>query len=219
MKKTTLVILGASVAAVLLILIGMMGTIIYLLSNNNNAQPNFQNMSGGMMESGLMNSGMMDSGMMQATIENEHDFLVHMIAHHEEAVASATVLKANTDRPEMKQFADTIITTQTAEIEQMKNWLNSWYPDLDHQVDYQPMMRDMTSLKGDAVDQAFLQDMIFHHMDAVMMSQQLITSGYADHQELIPFAQTIRDTQRDEIHMMRNWLAGAANAKADRFHH
>ncbi|PKM59745.1 MAG: DUF305 domain-containing protein [Firmicutes bacterium HGW-Firmicutes-4] len=207
MKKTTLVILGASVAAVLLILIGMMGTIIYLLSNNNNAQPNFQNMSGGMMESGLMNSGMMDSGMMQATIENEHDFLVHMIAHHEEAVASATVLKANTDRPEMKQFADTIITTQTAEIEQMKNWLNSWYPDLDHQVDYQPMMRDMTSLKGDAVDQAFLQDMIFHHMDAVMMSQQLITSGYADHQELIPFAQTIRDTQRDEIHMMRNWLA------------
>jgi len=207
MKKTTLVILGASIAAVLLLLIGMMGTIIYLLSNNNNAQPNFQNMSGGMMGSGMMDTDMMDSGMMQATIENEHDFLIHMIAHHEEAVASATVLKANTDRPEMKQFADTIITTQTAEINQMQSWLDSWYPNLDHQVDYQPMMRDLTNLKGDAVDQAFLQDMIFHHMDAVMMSQQLITSGYADHQELIPFAQTIRDTQRDEIHMMRNWLA------------
>jgi len=207
MKKTTLVILGVSIAAVLLLLIGMMGTIIYLLSNNNNAQPNFQNMSGGMMGSGMMDTDMMDSGMMQATIENEHDFLIHMIAHHEEAVASATVLKANTDRPEMKQFADTIITTQTAEINQMQSWLDSWYPNLDHQVDYQPMMRDLTNLKGDAVDQAFLQDMIFHHMDAVMMSQQLITSGYADHQELIPFAQTIRDTQRDEIHMMRNWLA------------
>lgn len=207
MKKTTLMILGASVAAVLLLLIGMMGYIIFLLSNNSNAQPNFQNMNGGMMGSGLMNTEMMDSGMMQATIENEHDFLVHMIAHHEEAVASATVLKANTDRAEMKQFADTIITTQTAEIDQMKSWLDSWYPNLDHQVDYQPMMRDLTNLKGDAVDQAFLQDMIFHHMDAVMMSQQLITSGYADHQELISFAQTIRDTQRDEIHMMRNWLA------------
>ena len=34
-----------------------------------------------------------------------------------------------------------------------------------------------------------------------------LTSDYADHQEIIPFAQTIRDTQRDEIHMMRNWLA------------
>jgi uncharacterized protein (DUF305 family) len=89
----------------------------------------------------------------------------------------------------------------------MKSWLDSWYPNIDHQVDYQPMMRDLTNLKGDAVDQAFLQDMIFHHMDAVMMSQQLITSDYADHQEIIPFAQTIRDTQRDEIHMMRNWLA------------
>lgn len=201
MKKTTLVILGASIGAVLLLLIGMMGYIIYLLSGNN-TQPNFQNMNGGMM-----GSGMMDAGMMHATIESEHDYLVHMIAHHEEAVASATVLKANTDRAEMKQFADTIITTQTAEINQMKSWLDSWYPNMDHQVDYQPMMRDLTSLKGDAVDQAFLQDMIFHHMDAVMMSQQLITSGYADHQELIPFAQTIRDTQRDEIHMMRNWLA------------
>ncbi|WP_026394048.1 DUF305 domain-containing protein [Acetobacterium malicum] len=207
MKKTTLVILGASIAAVLLLLIGMMSYIIFLLSNNNNPQPNFQNMNGGMMGSGMMDTEMMDGGMMQATIESEHDYLVHMIAHHEEAVASATILKANTDRAEMKQFADTIITTQTAEINQMKSWLDSWYPNLDHQVDYQPMMRDLTSLKGDAVDQAFLQDMIFHHMDAVMMSQQLITSGYADHQELIPFAQTIRDTQRDEIHMMRNWLA------------
>ena len=206
MKKTTLVILGVSLGAVLLLLIGMMTYIIYLLSGNN-TQPNFQNMSGGMMGAGMMDTEMMDEGMMHATIESEHDYLVHMIAHHEEAVASATVLKANTDRPEMKQFADTIITTQTAEINQMKSWLDSWYPNIDHQVDYQPMMRDLTNLKGDAVDQAFLLDMIFHHMDAVMMSQQLITSDYADHQEIIPFAQTIRDTQRDEIHMMRNWLA------------
>ena len=109
MKKTTLVILGVSLGAVLLLLIGMMTYIIYLLSGNN-TQPNFQNMSGGMMGAGMMDTEMMDEGMMHATIESEHDYLVHMIAHHEEAVASATVLKANTDRPEMKQFADTIIT-------------------------------------------------------------------------------------------------------------
>jgi len=207
MKKTSLVILGGTLGAVLLVLIAMMGYIIFLLSNNSSSQQNFQNPSGGMIGSGMMNSEVMDSGMMHATIESEHDFLVHMIAHHEEAVSSATVLKANTDRNEMKNFADDIIKTQTAEIEQMKIWLDTWYPNQEHQVDYQPMMRDLTNLKGDAVDQAFLQDMIFHHMDAVMMSQQLITSGYADHQEIIPFAQTIRDTQRNEIHKMRNWLA------------
>ncbi|MDO9493759.1 DUF305 domain-containing protein, partial [Acetobacterium sp.] len=140
------------------------------------------------------------------SIESEHDYLVHMIAHHEEAVSSANILKANTQREEMKKFADDIIKTQSAEIEQMKIWLNTWYPNEDHAVDYQPMMRDLTNLQGDALDQAFLQDMIFHHMDAVMMSQQLITSGLAKHSEIIPFAETIRNTQRNEIHMMRNWL-------------
>ena len=207
MKNSTLVILGVSLATVLLILIGMIGYIIFLLSNNGSSQQNFQNRSGGMMGSEIMGSGMMNSGMMHATIESEHDFLVHMIAHHQEAVASATILKEKTDRNEMKNFADDIIKTQTAEIEQMKIWLEIWYPNQDHQVNYQPMMRDLTGLQGDALDQAFLQDMIFHHMDAVMMSQQLITSGYGDHQEIIPFAETIRDTQRNEIHMMRNWLA------------
>jgi uncharacterized protein (DUF305 family) len=160
-----------------------------------------------MMNSGMMNSEIMSSGMMHESIESEHDYLVHMIAHHEEAVSSANILKANTQRDEMKKFADDIIKTQSAEIEQMKIWLDTWYPNEDHSVDYQPMMRDLSGLQGDALDQAFLQDMIFHHMDAVMMSQQLIVSGFAKHSEIIPFAETIRNNQRNEIFMMRSWLS------------
>jgi uncharacterized protein (DUF305 family) len=206
MKKKTIVILGVTFAAVLLILFGMMTYIIFLLTNNGTDRQNLNNGPGWMMGSGMMNSEMIDSGMMHESIESEHDYLVHMIAHHEEAVSSANILKANTQREEMKKFADDIIKTQSAEIEQMKIWLNTWYPNEDHAIDYQPMMRDLTNLQGDALDQAFLQDMIFHHMDAVMMSQQLITSGFDKHSEIIPFAETIRNTQRDEIHMMRNWL-------------
>lgn len=202
MKKTTIAILGVTAAVVLLILFGMMAYIIFLLTNNSTTQQNLENGTGWMM-----NSEMMDSGMMHDAIESEHDYLVHMIAHHEEAVSSANILKANTQREEMKKFADDIIRTQSAEIEQMKIWLDTWYPNADHAVDYQPMMRDLRNLQGDALDQAFLQDMIFHHMDAVMMSQQLITSGLAEHSEIIPFAETIRNTQRNEILMMRNWLS------------
>lgn len=207
MKKTTIVILGVTAAAVLLILFGMMAYIIFLLTNNNPIQQNFNNGSGWMMNSGMMNSEIMSSGMMHESIESEHDYLVHMIAHHEEAVSSANILKANTQRDEMKKFADDIIKTQSAEIEQMKIWLDTWYPNEDHSVDYQPMMRDLSGLQGDALDQAFLQDMIFHHMDAVMMSQQLIVSGFAKHSEIIPFAETIRNNQRNEIFMMRSWLS------------
>ncbi|WP_303869278.1 DUF305 domain-containing protein [Acetobacterium wieringae] len=207
MKKTTIVILSVTSAVVLLVLMGMMAYIIFLLTNNNPIQQNVNNGLGWMMNSGMMNSDVMGSGMMHESVESEHDYLIHMIAHHEEAVASANTLKANTQREEMKNFADDIIKTQSAEIEQMKSWLDTWYPNEDHSVDYQPMMRDLTGLKGDAVDQAFLQDMIFHHMDAVMMSQQLIVSGFAKHAEIIPFAETIRDNQRNEIFMMRRWLS------------
>ena len=89
----------------------------------------------------------------------------------------------------------------------MRGWLASWYPGRDTAVDYTPMMRDLTGLRGDALDRAFLADMIPHHMGAVMMSQQLLGQGLAAHTELEPFARTVRDAQHAEIVQMRGWLA------------
>lgn len=149
-------------------------------------------------------AGSMMGGM--TTVESEFDFLVQMIPHHEEAIESARVLLAGTDRPEMRAFAEQIIATQSAEVVQMKEWLATWYPDRDTTVDYEPMMRDLTSLTGDALDRAFLDDMIPHHMMAVMMSQQLVTQGLAEHPEVVPFAETIRDAQHAEIRQMAGWL-------------
>jgi uncharacterized protein (DUF305 family) len=73
-------------------------------------------------------------------------------------------------------------------------------------VRYEPMMRDLSALSGDALDQAFLEDMIPHHMMAVMMSQQLLNARLVVHPEVAPFAASIRDTQRREIQMMSAWL-------------
>ena len=55
-----------------------------------------------------------------------------------------------------------------------------------------------TSLDGlcDALDQAFLEDMIPHHGMAVMMSQQLLARGLAEHQEVTDLATAIRDGRR-----------------------
>jgi uncharacterized protein (DUF305 family) len=159
----------------------------------------------GMMGPGMMGPGMM--GAMHVNIENEHDFLVHMIPHHQEAVDTAVYLRDNTDRPEMRIFAEDIIKTQSAEIAQMTDWLEIWYPDQLHNVDYQPMMRNLENLQGAALDRAFLEDMIPHHMTAVMMSQQLLSQGLADHEEAAVLARSIRDSQRNEIHMMMQWLS------------
>lgn len=150
--------------------------------------------------------GNMHGGGMGAQVESEFDYLVQMIPHHEEAIAAATVLERDTQRQEMRSFAVSIIETQTAEVEQMRAWLAVWYPGRDRRVSYEPMMRELTGLAGNALDRAFLDDMIPHHMMAVMMSQQFVSARLANHPEVIPFATNIRDTQRAEIHTMAAWL-------------
>jgi uncharacterized protein (DUF305 family) len=220
MKKTTFVILSIA----LIVLLGLAAYGVLLIFGNSTVQPccpfaentqlfnqsepgtgrGFGMMGPGMMGRGMMGPGMM--GSMNVFVDSEYEFLVHMIPHHEEAVETATILKANTEREEMRDFAEGIIRTQSAEIEQMTTWLENWYPDRSHHVDYQPMMRDLEKLKGDALDRAFLEDMIPHHMTAIMMSQQLLNRGLAEHEEVEVLARSIRNSQSNEIQMMINWL-------------
>lgn len=138
-------------------------------------------------------------------VRSEYAYLAEMVAHHEEAVAAARQLERS-DRAKMRSFGEAIVASQTAQIDQMKDWLADWYPDRSGQASYQPMMRDLTGLEGDRLDQAFLQDMIGHHMGAVMMSQQLLMRDVADHEQVEVLAKTIRDEQRTEIFQMQRWL-------------
>lgn len=59
--------------------------------------------------------------------EFDREFIVEMIPHHEMAIMMAQMLAAATERPEMKQLADNIITSQSREIDMMRNWLEDWY--------------------------------------------------------------------------------------------
>ena len=43
------------------------------------------------------------------------------------AVMMASMLKGGTQRQEMIQIADNIITAQTKEIDQMRSWYAQWY--------------------------------------------------------------------------------------------
>lgn len=146
--------------------------------------------------------------MMGTHVVDEASFLVHMIPHHEEAVAAAGRLRAVTERPELLALADAIVTTQTAEIEAMSGWLDQWHPDADRADVYEPMMR---VLRDDAtaadVERAFLEDMIVHHMMAVHDAQTLLAGGHAEHEEVATLARSIVATQHAEMLQMRTWLA------------
>ncbi len=167
-------------------------------------------MATGPMAGGM--TGLPGMGGMSMAVASEFDYLAQMIPHHEEAIMTAQLLEAGTTRPETRAFAATIIATQSAENRQMRAWLAQWYPDRSPTVAYTPMMRDLTTLRGAALDQAFLTDMIPHHMMAVMMSQQYLAASYPRRQETLPFAANIAETQRQEILIMQGWLRAWFNA-------
>lgn len=102
----------------------------------------------------------------------------------------------------MKEFAQAIIEIQSAEIEQMQTWLDEWYPEQSSALTYMPMMRDLSQLQGDELDQVFLEDMISHHHTAIMMSRMLVNHGLVEHEAVYPFAEQIATSQMNEIHQM-----------------
>jgi len=59
--------------------------------------------------------------------ELDKAFLSEMIVHHEGAVEMAQAILANGNRAELKTMARAIVSAQTSEIEQMKQWQKDWY--------------------------------------------------------------------------------------------
>ncbi|MFF4618932.1 DUF305 domain-containing protein [Nonomuraea jabiensis] len=142
----------------------------------------------------------------------EAGYLARMVAHDQEAVTAARQLRRS-DRPEMRALGASIADRQGADIATMRAWLDKWYPGHSGTATgYQPMIRDLSELSGDALDNAFLLDMIPHHMAAVTMSQQLLMSGRAQHSETVGFATRVRDARHAEMfRMQRNlghWFKG-----------
>jgi uncharacterized protein (DUF305 family) len=85
-----------------------------------------------------MGHSMPMSGEMQASMRMDGDlgaaddkfdlrFLDGMIPHHEGALVMAEQVLKNSDRPELKQLANDILTSQQTEIEQMTQWKKDWY--------------------------------------------------------------------------------------------
>ncbi len=62
-----------------------------------------------------------------AATDFDREFVQQMIPHHEMAIMMASMLQASTERDEMKQLADNIITSQSREIDMMRGWLKAWY--------------------------------------------------------------------------------------------
>lgn len=151
-----------------------------------------------------MHSGVMDHSMMM--VASEREFVAGMIPHHQEAVDTATeVLERGGTTEGIRTLAEEIITAQETEIAMLKEWHLSWYgEEYQDGASYKNMMRDLSGLNGEELDKRFLEDMIPHHMGAIMMAQSV--RPYIEHQEVSEMADAIMETQMAEIELMREML-------------
>lgn len=82
------------------------------------------------MDMNMMNGMTMshDIQSLQTATPFDKAFLMDMIPHHQSAIAGAKLEQEKGMHPELKQLAGTIITDQQKEIDQMQQWLKTWYP-------------------------------------------------------------------------------------------
>lgn len=202
MKQNTVLI------AVIALLIGGIGG--YLIADK--ADYGMRGMDHSMMQSDdndrmpMGNMGGMDHGAMM--VSSEREFVVGMIPHHQEAVDTANEVLARGGATEaIRTLAAAIVEAQETEIAMLKQWHVDWYGEA-YMVDssYIPMMRDLSQLSGAELDKQFLEDMIPHHMGAIMMAQSV--RPHIEHQAVADLADAIMETQTAEIELMRDLLTG-----------
>lgn len=157
---------------------------------------------------GMMGSG--NNAMNRSDIDKH--FIEQMIPHHESAIAMAKVALEKSQHEEVKTLAKNIISSQTAEINTMKQWYKDWYgtevPKVsEHEMWGGGMMHaeasaDELSAAAD-FDEAFLAEMVEHHQMAVMMANMLENS--TDRPEMKKLADDIATAQNKEINDMQTW--------------
>jgi uncharacterized protein (DUF305 family) len=204
MKQNTVLI------TVIALLIG--GIIGYsLIDSKESDMYGMDGMDHGMMntddrDSDDMPMGNMDDMDHSMMVKSEREFVTGMIPHHQEAADTAKeVLARGGSNEAVRTLALNIVEAQETEIALLKQWHLDWYGE-EYVADdsYQSMMRDLSQLSGAPLDERFLQDMIPHHMGAIMMA--LSVRPYIEHQEITDMADAIMKTQAAEVDLMRNLL-------------
>jgi len=147
-------------------------------------------------------------------------FIDGMILHHQGAIAMAEAVLQNSQREEMRQLAEAVIAAQQAEIDQMQQWRQAWYPNasaepmmyhaqMGHTMVMTPEMQAAMMMAGDLgkadeeFDLRFINAMIPHHEGALVMAEQVLERS--DRPELQQIAEDILTTQQAEIDQMQQW--------------
>ena len=120
-----------------LILVALMAFIIglgggYLIAGSNTPAVGERMVSDGAVTHSSSGMGGAMGDMLEGLRDKTGDafdraFITEMTLHHQGAVEMAEAALVNAKHEEIRQMANAIISAQTAEIQQMQAWQESWY--------------------------------------------------------------------------------------------
>jgi len=171
---------------------------------------------GGHGQMGHGSMGMGSGGMArQMVMENgkysDKAFLDAMVPHHQGAIAMAEVALKNAEHEEIIQLSRNIISSQQAEIEELKSIKQEEFGTSNVPMEMSPeqmrgmgMMMDPQQLANQKpFDEAFIDAMIPHHQSAIEMAQVALENS--DNPKIKDLAQNIISAQQREIEQMTQW--------------
>ena len=160
----------------------------------------------------IMRNMMRDMENIPKTGNASIDFLNGMIPHHESAVEMAdSYLEYGGNNETLKKLAETIKTTQTEEIRQMRDLIRKYETEGQESAyleEYDKMLdhdHSMNKAGTDSLDHAFAEGMIMHHQMAVDMAKSILE--YTNYEEIRTLAQSIIDAQEKEIEEMKEFTS------------
>jgi predicted outer membrane protein len=171
-------------------------------------------MDHGQMDHGSM--GMGSGGMAkQMVMENgkysDKAFIDAMVPHHQGAIAMAEVALKNAEHQEIIQLSRNIISSQQAEIEELKSIKQEEFGTSNVPMEMSPeqmrgmgMMMDPQQLANQKpFDEAFIDAMIPHHQSAIEMAA--VANEKSKNPRIKELAQNITSAQKREIEQMKGW--------------
>jgi uncharacterized protein (DUF305 family) len=142
---------------------------------------------------------------------SDERFIDSMVPHHQGAVEMAEVGLKNADHKEIKDLSRNIISTQKAEIEDMKSIKKAEFGTSKVPMNMSPKQMDMMGMMMDPkeladkhpFDKAFIDNMIPHHQSAIDMAEVALKNS--DNPKIKELAGNIVKAQKREISQMEQW--------------
>ncbi|MFG6197266.1 DUF305 domain-containing protein [Nonomuraea sp. JJY05] len=137
-------------------------------------------------------------------------YVQDMIVHHRQALDMSLLAPSRAESAQLKNLAGRIKDAQGPEIQFMTTWLREQQQTVpDHHAAHEGMpgmatpaqMEALKAAKGKDFDRMFLELMINHHLGAIKMSEQVLTSG--SHIRIEELAGDVSVTQTAEIRRMQ----------------